>query len=176
MPAELAVALLGFVAQLAEFLGIVEDVGEALPFPSVRRPGSISRLAVIVQPMREPLLVSGLRLAPGLCHLRLPCDRAVIVEPVAQLVDRQAGARLSGGDRVEICAVPLVVGEDGLAGVREQLGRLAPPGPGVETGDGNAALAGVKFERLVRLDMPFRRRQIALGNLARGDVVVMVVE
>ena len=47
MPAELAVALVGFLAQLAQLFGIVEDVGEALPFPFVRLPGWISRLAVI---------------------------------------------------------------------------------------------------------------------------------
>ena len=93
-----------------------------------------------------------------------------------QLVDRQASARLSGGDRVEICAAPLVVGEDGLAGGRQQLDRFAPSEPGVEAGNGNAALAGMLFKHLVRLYVPFRRRQIALSNLARRDLVVMVLE
>ena len=49
-------------------------------------------------------------------------------------------------------------------------------GPGVETGDGEAALAGVMLEGLIRFDVPLRRCQIAFGSLAGDGLVVVVRE
>ena len=57
VPAERALALLGVLAQFSELFGIVKNVGEALPFAFSRRPEWISRLAIIVQPAREALLL-----------------------------------------------------------------------------------------------------------------------
>ena len=151
MLAALAVVLLCFLAQLSEVLAVVEHMGEAL-------------------------LLFGRGLAPGPFHLRLRCVRAVLAKTATELVDREPGTGLTDRHRVEVGAIPILVGEDGLAGGRQHLGRLAPFRPGVETGDGEASLAGKTFEEPVCLDMPLRRRQIALGGLLRGGLVVVVRE
>jgi len=72
-------------------------VGETLLFPFDRRPGLILRLAVIVQPMRKSLLLPEFRLAPGRPRLRLCREGTVLVESVADLLDREPRTGLADG-------------------------------------------------------------------------------
>ena len=152
----------------------VELVREALPFLFVRPVGSHLRLSALFEDVSEALLLLGRWLVPGLLRLRLPDARAVLAEPVAKLLDGELCADLAERHGVEVGAVPVLVGEDSLAGGGQHFGRFVPSGPGVKTGDRKAAFAGVTFEGLVRLDVPFRRCQVALGSLA-GDGLVVVV-
>ncbi|MCY4559751.1 MAG: hypothetical protein OXF79_25990, partial [Chloroflexi bacterium] len=123
----------------------------------------ILRLAVIVQPMRKSLLLPGFRLAPGRPRLRLCREGTVLVESVADLLDREPRAGLADHHRVEVGVVSVLVGQDGLAGGCQHLGSLAPFVPCVEAGNGDCSLACVALKHPVRLDMTFGRGQIALG-------------
>ena len=176
MPAELAIPLLCLLAQLPKLLRIVEDVCESPLFLLVRLAGPMPGLAGFVERMSKALLLPGRRLAQGPLHLRLSREGSILAEPVAKLLDRELRAGPADRHRVEIGAVPLIVGQDGFAGGCQHLGGLAPFGPCVEADNGKAPLAGLTLKDLVRLDMTFGRGQIALGGLLRGGLLVMVVE
>lgn len=197
MPAQLAVALLGPLAQLPELFGIVEDVGEpllllaggrrlggwpvegmseALLVDFVRPPGTSSRLAGFVERMREAFLLPGRRLVPGLLYLRRRRKCAVLAEAVAELPDGEPRAGSAERHGVEVGAVLLLIGQDGLAGGGEHLGHLAPIGPSVEAGNRKALLFSLTLEGPVYLYKSLRGLQIVLGSLLRCGLVLVVLE
>ena len=150
MFAEFAVLFFGLFAKWLELLVVVENVGEALLLP-------------------------GRRLGPGLLR-RVPSPSADLAESAAELLEREPCTGLADRHRVEVGVVVLIVRENGLAGSRQSLGRLAPFGPSLETDNGNAELAGLTLKSLVRLHMTRARSQITLVCLARHGLVVMVLE
>ena len=222
MPAELAVVLLGLLAQLPKLLRIVENMGEsflalarfqglgrwpvqqvrealllvfvrlagpipglagfvervskALPLPLIRRLAPSSRSAGLVERMREALFLPGHRLAPQLSFRRLRRVGLVLTDPIAQLLDGEPRAGSTERHGVEVGAVPVLAGQDGLAGSGQHLCRLAPLRPCVETGNGYAPLFGLTLEGFVHLDEPLRRFQIALGGVSRHGLVLVVIE
>ena len=142
---------------LARFQGLggrlVERVSKALLFPIPLRglPAGLTRL---VEAMSEAFFLLERALLLGLLRPGLRDARAVVAEPIAQLLHGELCPGPADGHGVEPGAVPVLVGEDGLAGGGQHLGRFAPSGPGVETGDGKAAFPGMAFEGSPR---PIRR-------------------
>ena len=69
------------------------------------------------------------RLVARLRLFRLCCFDTTVLDAVAQLVDGQAGARLSGSDGVEIGTVCVLVRKNGPAGLYQTPRLFSPPRP-----------------------------------------------
>lgn len=100
LPVYLALALLKLFSQFSQLCGIVEDVG-------------------------DDLFLLGCGIVAGLGLLRLGRPDASVLDATAQLVDGQKGAWLTGGNRVKIGSVRVVVGK-GRRKEREAVAGIAP--------------------------------------------------